>query len=217
MAADNKALGRFVLDGIPPAPRGVPQIEVSFDIDANGILNVKAKDKATGKEQKITITASSGLSEEEVSKMTKDAEVHADEDKKKKEAVEVKNQADTIIHTTEKTLKDAGDKVKDDVKKPVNEKVEALKKVKDGDDIAAIKKASEELSEAIQKIGAEMYKKQQQQAGAAGQTGQKPGEGEKKDDQNIKGEYKDVKDDKDKKDAEGGSASGGKDEGEKKQ
>lgn len=218
MTADSKSLGRFVLDGIPPAPRGVPQIEVSFDIDANGIVNVKAKDKATGKEQKITITASSGLSKEEVEKMTKDAEEHADEDKKKKEAVEVKNQADSLIHTTEKTLKDAGDKVKDDVKKPVNEKVEALKKVKDGDDIDAIKKASEELSEAIQKIGAEMYQKQQQQAGPAGQAGSagqaggKPGAGDKKDDQNIKGEYKDVKDDKDKKDAEGGSDSGGKDE-----
>ena len=203
MTADSKSLGRFILDGIPPAPRGVPQIEVAFDIDANGILNVKAKDKATGKEQKITITASSGLSEDEVEKMKKDAEEHAEEDKKKKESVEVKNQADSLIHTTEKTLKDAGDKVKDDVKKPINEKVEALKKIKDTDDIAAIKKASEELSQEIQKIGAEMYQKQQQQAGPTGQAGsagQKPPEGDKKDDQNIKGEYKDVKGDKDNKD-----------------
>jgi molecular chaperone DnaK len=157
MAADNKTLGRFMLDGIPPAPRGVPQIEVTFDIDANGILSVKAKDKATGKEQSIRIEASTGLSKEEVEKMAKDAEMHAEEDKKKKDLVEARNLADTLVYTTEKALREAGEKVAADKKKPVGEKIEALKKVKDGDDTAAIKKATEELSQEAQKIGQELY------------------------------------------------------------
>ena len=160
MAADNKTLGRFILDGIMPAPRGVPQIEVTFDIDANGILNVKAKDRATNKEQHITITASTGLSKDEVERMKKEAEAHAEEDKKKKEQIEVKNIADTLVYTTEKVLKDAGDKVDAKIKKTVEEKVEVLKKVKDGDDLEAIKKATEELSQAAQKIGEAMYKQQ---------------------------------------------------------
>jgi len=160
MAADNKTLGRFILDGIMPAPRGVPQIEVTFDIDANGILNVKAKDRATNKEQHITITASTGLSKDEVERMKKEAEAHAEEDKKKKEQIEVKNIADTLVYTTEKVLKDAGDKVNAKIKKTVEEKVEVLKKVKDGDDLEAIKKATEELSQAAQKIGEAMYKQQ---------------------------------------------------------
>lgn len=178
MSQDNKSLGRFILSGIPPAPRGVPQIEVTFDIDANGILNVSAKDKATGKEQKITITASSGLSEEEVEKMKKDAEAHAEEDKNKKEKIEKKNIADTLVYTTEKALQEAGDKVSADVKKEIEEKLEALKKVKDGDDLEAIKKASDELSQAAQKLGAAMYQDQQGQQGQAGQedqAGQAPG------------------------------------------
>jgi molecular chaperone DnaK len=158
MAADNKTLGRFILDGIPPSPRGIPQIEVTFDIDANGILNVKAKDKATNKEQSIRIEASTGLSKEEIEKMKKDAEVHAEEDKKKKEAIEAKNMADTLVYTTEKALRDAGDKITADEKKPVEEKIEALKKVKDGDDSEAIKKATEELSQEAQKIGEKLYK-----------------------------------------------------------
>ncbi|MCX6762829.1 MAG: molecular chaperone DnaK [Candidatus Moranbacteria bacterium] len=157
MAADNKTLGRFMLDGIPPSPRGVPQIEVSFDIDANGILSVKAKDKATGKEQSIRIEASAGLSKEEVEKMAKDAEAHAEEDKKKKEAVEARNLADTLVYTTEKALRESGEKIAEDKKKPVQEKIEALKKVKDGEDIEAIKKATEELSQEAQKIGQELY------------------------------------------------------------
>ncbi|MDA0208363.1 MAG: molecular chaperone DnaK [bacterium] len=161
MAADNKLLGQFVLQGLPPAPRGVPQIEVSFDIDANGILNVSAKDKGTGKEQKITITASSGLSDEEVEKMKKDAETHADEDKKKRENIEVKNVADTMVYTTEKMLKDNADKISEEDKKAVEEKTEALKAVKDGDDIEAIKKASEELSEVAQNVGAALYQAEQ--------------------------------------------------------
>ncbi|MEI7425883.1 MAG: molecular chaperone DnaK [Candidatus Moraniibacteriota bacterium] len=158
MAIDNKTLGRFILDGIPPSPRGIPQVEVTFDIDANGILNVKAKDKATNKEQSIRIEASTGLSKEEIEKMKKDAEVHADEDKKKKESIEAKNMADTLIYTTEKAMRDAGDKITADEKKPVEEKIEALKKVKDGDDIEIIKKSTEELSLEAQKIGEKLYK-----------------------------------------------------------
>lgn len=161
MAADNKTLGRFILDGIMPAPRGVPQVEVTFDIDANGILNVKAKDKATGKEQHITITASTGLSKDEVERMKKEAEAHAEDDKNKKEMIEVKNMADTLSYTTEKALKEAGDKVEENIKKDVQEKLEALNKIKGGEDMEVIKKATEELSTAAQKIGEAMYKQQQ--------------------------------------------------------
>jgi len=158
MAADNRTLGRFILDGIPPAPRGVPQIEVKFDIDANGILTVTAKDKATGRSQNITIKDSSALSKEEIERMKKEAEQFAAQDRKKKELVELRNQADTIIYTSEKTLKEAGDKVSADNKKLVEEKISQLKKVKDGNDIEAIKKAIQELSDAIQKVGTEMYR-----------------------------------------------------------
>jgi molecular chaperone DnaK len=161
MSQDNKSLGRFILSGIPPAPRGVPQVEVSFDIDANGILNVKAVDKATNQEQKITITASSGLSKEEIERMKKEAESHAADDKKKQEAVEIKNTADSIIFNTEKILKENEAKVPEDVKKEVNEKLEALKKVKDGEDIEAIKKAVEDMNQTVQKIGQAMYAAQQ--------------------------------------------------------
>jgi molecular chaperone DnaK len=176
MAVDNKTLGRFILDGIPPSPRGIPQVEVTFDIDANGILNVKAKDKATNKEQSIRIEASTGLSKEEIEKMKKDAEVHAEEDKKKKEAIEAKNMADTLVYSTEKALRDAGDKITAEEKKPVEEKIEALKKVKDGDDSEAIKKATEELSQEAQKIGEKLYKAAQEAQSAQG--GQAPPAGE---------------------------------------
>jgi len=164
MATDNKTLGRFILDGIPPSPRGMPQVEVSFDIDANGILNVSAKDKASGKEQKITITASTNLSKDEVDRMTKEAELHAEEDKKKRELIDVKNMAESTIYQTEKTLKEHGDKAGEDVKKEIEGKVEALKKVKDTEDVSAIKQALEEVNQTISKIGAAMY---QQQPGAA--------------------------------------------------
>lgn len=157
MAADNKSLGRFHLDGIPPAPRGTPQIEVSFDIDANGILSVTAKDKATGKSQSIRIEASTGLSKDEIERMQKDAELHAEEDKRKKELIEARNLADTLTYTTEKALKDAGDKITQDEKKPVEEAVTELNKVKNGDDLEAIKKATEALSQAAQKIGEKLY------------------------------------------------------------
>jgi len=210
MSQDNKTLGRFILSGIPPAPRGVPQVEVTFDIDANGILNVKAVDKATGKEQKITITASSGLSKDEIEKMKQDAEVHAEEDKKKKDQIETKNIADTLVYSTEKALTDAGDKVPEDVKKEITEKVEALKKVKDGEDIEAIKKATEDLNQTAQKMGAAMYGQQgqpgQPQApGAQPEGGQEGGPAsseasaseEKKDEGPVEGEFEEV-DDKDK-------------------
>ncbi len=176
LAADNKSLGRFILSGIPPAPRGVPQIEVSFDVDANGILNVTAKDKASGKEQSIKIEASSGLSDEEVEKMTKDAEEHADEDRKKKEMIEKKNIAETMIYTTEKGLKEHGDKLEEEEKKEIEEKMEAAKKALEGDDIEAIEKTSDELATAAQKIGEILYK-EEEAAKAEGADGE-----EKKDD-----------------------------------
>jgi len=153
MASDNRSLGRFILDGIPPAPRGMPQVEVSFDVDANGILNVTAKDKASGKSQSIKIEASSGLKEDEIEKMKKDAELHADEDKKKKEVIDVKNTAEMIIYTAEKALKDNEAKLPAELKDSVNAKITALKGVKDGTDGEAIKKATEELSGEMSKIG----------------------------------------------------------------
>lgn len=197
MAADNKMLGQFNLTGIPPAPRGVPQIEVTFDIDANGILNVKAADKGTGKEQTITITASSGLSDEEIEKMKQDAETHADEDKKKREEIEVKNVADTMVYTVEKMLTEHKDKISDEEKKTIEEKLEALKQVKDGDDIDAIKKASDELSQESQKIGAKIYQ-QEQAAGAAGAEG--AGAEAPKEDGPKDAEFEEVKENKDNED-----------------
>ena len=160
MAADNKTLGRFILDGIPPSPRGMPQVEVSFDIDANGILSVKAKDKATNKEQSIRIEASTGLSKDEIEKMKRDAEAHADEDKKKKELVEAKNRADALVYTAEKSLRDAGEKIEAAIKDEVNQKIETLKKSKDGDDGEAIHSAETELAQSLSKIGEAMYKNQ---------------------------------------------------------
>ncbi len=158
MASDNKSLGRFILDGVPPSPRGMPQVEVTFDVDANGILNVKAMEKASGKTQSIRIEASSGLKEEDIKKMQADAELHADEDKKKKELVDVKNTAEMTLYTAEKAVKDAGDKVPAEVKASVDEKITALKAVKDGTDGEAIKKATEELSAEMSKIGEAMSK-----------------------------------------------------------
>lgn len=162
MSADNRVLGRFSLAGIPTAPRGIPQIEVSFDIDANGILNVKAVDKATNKVSNITITASTNLSKDEVERMKKDAEVHAAEDKKRKELIEMRNMAETMVYTTEKMMKEAGDKVSADDKKATEEKLEALKKLKDSEDVEAIKKAADELATVAQKVGAAMYQQQAQ-------------------------------------------------------
>ncbi|MEI7424783.1 MAG: molecular chaperone DnaK [Candidatus Staskawiczbacteria bacterium] len=174
MAQDNKTLGRFMLDGIPPAPRGVPQIEVSFDIDANGILNVSAKDKATGKSQSIKIEGSSGISKEEVERMKKDAEMHATDDKKKQETIEVKNSADALVYTSEKTIKDAGDKIKAEDKKEVEDKINTLKDAQKSDNIEEIKLKTKELSELIQKVGAELYKQQ----GPQGAPNENPGAGQ---------------------------------------
>lgn len=186
MAQDNKSLGRFILDGIAPAPRGVPQIEVSFDVDANGILHVKAVDKATGKEQKISITGSSGLTDEEIEKMKADAEKFAEEDKKKKESVEVINQAETLVYQTEKTLSEHADKVTDDVKGPIQEKVDSIKKLLEAKekDIETIKAKTEELSKEIQKIGEAMYQAEQQNQGT--ETSQEGSENKK--DEPIDGE-----------------------------
>ncbi|MFH1233917.1 MAG: molecular chaperone DnaK [Patescibacteria group bacterium] len=198
MASDNKTLGRFILDGIPSSPRGVPQVEVSFDIDANGIVNVKAKDRATNKEQKITITASSGLSKEEIEKMKKEAELHADEDKKKREQIETKNQAEAVIFQSEKLIKDSGDKIKPEDKKEFEEKIEALKKVKDTDQFDETKKKLEELNVVAQKIGVAMY-----QSASAEASANKPvdkqdsgdaGAGDKKKEENpIEGEFTEKK------------------------
>jgi len=172
MAQDNKTLGRFILDGIPQAPKGVPQIEVSFDIDANGILNVSAKDKATNKSQSIRIEGSSGISKEEVERMKKDAEMHAAEDKKKQEGIEVKNTADNMIYASEKTLKDAGDKIKPEERKEIEDKINALKDAQKSDNIETIKEKTKELSDAAQKIGAELYKQQSASTENSGETKQ---------------------------------------------
>jgi molecular chaperone DnaK len=180
MASDNKSLGRFILDGIPPAPRGVPQVEVTFDVDANGILNVKAKDKATNKEQSIRIEASSGLSKEEIEKMQKDAEANAADDAKKKELVDAKNLAEQMVYTAEKAVKDAPT-LPEDIKKGVEEKVQALKTaISTGGSLEVLKSATEALSTEMQKIGEHMSKQNQQQ-----NTEQKPPEG---------GENPDIKD-----------------------
>lgn len=168
MAADNKSLGRFILDGIPPAPRGMPQVEVTLDIDANGILNVTAKDKATGKEQKITVQGGTGLDKNEVEKMVNEAAKHADEDKKRKEQVEARNVADSLCYTAEKSLRDAGDKVSADLKKEVEEKVKAVKDILQTASIDELKTKTQDLSTSMQKIGQAMYGQQGPQAGADG-------------------------------------------------
>ena len=160
MSADNRTLGRFILDGIPPAPRGLPQIEVTFDIDVNGILSVKAKDKATNKEQSIRIEASSDLKKEDIERMKQEAQVYAEEDRKKKELAEARNLADGLIYTAEKSIRDIGDKVSEDIKKSVQEKIDALKKTKDSDNIQDIKSKTQELSQELQKIGSSMYQSQ---------------------------------------------------------
>jgi molecular chaperone DnaK len=188
MSSDNRSLGRFHLDGIPPSPRGLPQIEVTFDIDANGILNVSAKDKGTGKEQKITITASSGLSKEEVEKMQQDAELHAAEDVQKKEEIEVKNNADTLAYQAEKTLKDNADKVPADVKEEVEGKVAAVRSALQGGTTDQIKNATGELTEVLQKIGSAIYGQQEQTPS----EGQVPPDEEPKDEGTVDGEFREV-------------------------
>ena len=163
MVQDNRSLGKFILDGIPPAPRGLPQVEVIFDVDANGILAVTAKDTATGRQQSIRIEGSTGLSKEEIEKMKREAELHGEEDKKKRELIEVKNTADNLIYMSEKTLRESGEKISAEVKKEIEEKIENLKKVKEGNDMEDMKTKTQELSQAIQKVGAELYQKSNEQ------------------------------------------------------
>jgi len=205
MASSNKTLGRFELVGIPPAPRGVPQIEVTFDIDANGIVNVSAKDQATGKEQSIQITASSGLSKEEIDALIKDAELHAEEDKTKKELIEARNAADSLIYSTEKSLKDLGDKVDADIKKNVDDMVPRLKTAMESEDTEEIKRLTEELSQAAHKLAEAMYKNASQDAGEQAGPGAGPEAGNKQqggsasappDDDIVDADFEEVKDDK---------------------
>jgi molecular chaperone DnaK len=196
MAADNKILGQFDLVGIPPAPRGVPQVEVTFDIDANGIVNVTAKDKATNKEQQIRIQASGGLSDADIEKMVKDAEAHATEDKARRELVDAKNQGEAMIHSTEKSLKEYGDKVSADEKTAIETAIEALKTALQGEEVEAIKTRTTELVQASMKLGEAMYKAQQANEAAAGEHGgEHGGEHDKKDDV-IDADFKEVNDDK---------------------
>ena len=196
MAADNKLLGQFDLVGIPPAARGMPQIEVTFDIDANGIVNVSAKDKSTGKEQQIRIQASGGLSDDEIERMVKEAEENAEEDKKKRESVDTKNHADSLINETEKNLKEHGDKVPEEDKNKINTDIEELKKVKDGDDIEAIKSKTEALVQSSLKLGEAIYK-QNPQAGAAqpDPSGEEPSS-DKKDEKVVDAEFEEVDENK---------------------
>jgi len=191
MAADNKTLGRFMLTDIPPAPRGIPQIEVTFEIDANGIVNVRAKDKGTNREQSITIKSDTGLSDEEIERMIKEAEENAEADRKRKEEVDLRNEADQLIFTTEKTLKDLGDKVDSADKKKAEEAKDKLKKTLESKDVDAIRKAKDELQEIVQNLSVKLYQQmaQQQQAQSTG------GADSKKDDNVVDAEYEEVKDD----------------------
>ena len=194
MAGGNKTLGRFQLVGIPAAPRGLPQIEVTFDIDANGIVSVSAKDMGTGKEQSIKITASSGLSEEEIDSLIKDAEMHAEEDKKKRELIDARNMADSMIYTTEKSIKEAGDKVDEATKGNINQAIESLKKVMEGDDTEEIKKLTDELTQASHKLAEAMYAQaSQQQAQPEGTTGAESADGAEKDEDVVDADFEEVK------------------------
>ncbi|MBW1779119.1 MAG: molecular chaperone DnaK [Deltaproteobacteria bacterium] len=193
MAGNNKTLGRFQLVGIPPAPRGIPQIEVTFDIDANGIVSVSAKDMGTGKEQSIKITASSGLSEEEIEQLVKDAEMHADEDKKKRELIDARNMADSLIYSTEKSVKEVGDKLDETSKTNINQAIESLKKASEGDNTEEIKRLTEELTQASHKLAETMYAQStQDQAQAAGGAGPESATGPSKDDDVVDADFEEV-------------------------
>ncbi|HZI95653.1 MAG TPA: molecular chaperone DnaK [Candidatus Paceibacterota bacterium] len=201
MSGDNKSLGRFILDGIPPAPRGIPQVEVTFDIDANGILNVTAKDKATGKEQSIHIEGSSGLSKEEIEKLKQEAELHKEEDEKKKENIEIKNNAESLLYTTEKTLKDAGEKVPSDLKTKIEDKAKELKEALQKDDFNEIKTKTEELSQSLQEVGTHLYQQQKSEEEKKPES-EKSDEETKKDKEDEDKEDKEDKEEKDAKDAD---------------
>jgi molecular chaperone DnaK len=190
MAADNKSLGRFVLDGIPPALRGIPQIEVTFDIDANGILKVTAQDKATGRSQHITITASSGLSESEVERMRKEAESHADEDRRRKELIEARNNADNTVYSAEKVLRDLGEKVPADMRSRVEDAISKVRQVMDGDDTQTIRKATDDLTQILQQVGAAAYQQAGPQTGGPGEGAGGPDEGSGGDEDVVDGEFR---------------------------
>ena len=196
MATDNRTLGRFMLDGILPAPRGMPQIEVSFDIDANGIISVKAHDKGTGREQKITITASSGLSKEEIERLQREAEAHAAEDVKKREEIEARNMADNLAYTAERTLREQGDKVPSDLKEELDGKIATVKSALSGSDVEQVNRSAQELSEALQKVGAAVYGQAGatpppggEEAGAEEPGAEEPGKG---DEGTVEGEFREV-------------------------
>jgi molecular chaperone DnaK len=207
MAADNKVLGQFDLVGIPSAPRGIPQIEVTFDIDANGIVNVSAKDKGTGKEQQIRIQASGGLSDSDIDRMVKDAEEHAGEDKKRRELVEAQNQADALVHATEKTLSEHGDKVDEDARKAVEDAIEAVKSVKESDNIEDIQAKIEALNQASMPLGEAVYKAQAEEAGMedgpdmSGAGEDDSAAGSAGDDNVVDADFEEVDDNKDEKSA----------------
>jgi molecular chaperone DnaK len=196
MARDNKTLGNFELSGIPAAPRGLPQVEVTFDIDANGIVHVSAKDLGTGKEQSISITASSGLSKEEIDKMVRDAEAHADEDKKKREAIEARNHADSLVYSTEKSLKEFGDKIDAVEKGDIENKLAELKKLMEGEDAEAIKKATDELAQASHKLAEAVYAKKEGAEGEAAAGAEQTGSAKPKDDKVVDADFEEVKDEK---------------------
>jgi molecular chaperone DnaK len=194
MANDNKSLGKFILDGIPPAPRGVPQIEVTFDIDANGILKVTAQDKATSRSQHITITASSGLSDDEVERMRKEAESHAEEDQKRKAAIEARNTADNAVYTAEKTLRDLGDKIPEELKNEVNEKAETVRGLMESEDVDALNAATDDLMQSVQQIGAAAYQQAEPQAGEGvpDEEPQPESDGGESDEDVVDGEFRNV-------------------------
>jgi molecular chaperone DnaK len=196
MARDNKTLGNFELTGIPAAPRGVPQVEVTFDINADGIVHVSAKDLGTGKEQSIRITSSSGLSKEEIDKMVRDAESHADEDRKKRETIEARNHADSMVYSTEKSLKDFGDKIDAVEKGTIENKLAELKKVMEGEDADAIKKATDDLAQSAHKLAEAMYAKGDGAEGAAGDHAEHTEAPKPKDDNVVDADFEEVKSDK---------------------
>jgi molecular chaperone DnaK len=196
MAADNKTLGRFILDGIPPAPRGVPQIEVTFDIDANGIVHVSAKDKGTGKEQKVTITASTNLTDEEIDRAVKEAEKYAEEDRKRKEAIEAKNQADSLVYSTEKTLRELGDKISSQDKENIQREIDAVKRAIEKNNADEIKETSQRLSQVSYEVFGKIYQQQAQTQGNAGFQGAESQRGSKGGDDVVDADYEVVDDDK---------------------
>jgi molecular chaperone DnaK len=192
MAADNRSLGRFHLDGILPAPRGVPQIEVTFDIDANGIVNVKAMDKGTGKEQKITITASSGLSKDEVERMKREADLHASEDAKRREEIEARNTADSMVYNAERTIKEHGDKIPADLKQEVEGKIAAVRSALQGSDVAYIRRTMDDLTQSLQKIGSAVYSAPGGGPGGEGSGGSQEQGGGKNEEGPVEGEFREV-------------------------